>query len=228
MAISRTTKRRILALGLPLLLLGGFKGWMLWGPAFPAWWSKAQDAVGRSTPVPSAPPALFPWHAELLLKSELGFPRTLEAMVPAPAKGSNAALQLGGMGWWDGNHWTAKALEHGSAEGRFLRVRVGQLVVAEVDPPSPARDYNGPQLCQVDFKVRWDLPAELSGLIATERIVGLRRPEALPVDQPGALAVQQVTFEKKGLGFRLWKGDEVRAALPGRPAKGRAWWRWFL
>lgn len=228
MPLSRTVKRRILAIGLPLLILGGLKGWMYWGPSLPGQWSKVQDAMGRSTPVPGAPPALFSWHAELVLKSELGFPRTLEGFLPAPERGTDASNQLRGMGWWDGSHWTPTALEFGTPEGRGLRLGMGKLLVEEVETPSPSRDYNGPELCQVDFKVRWTLPTELFPLLSHERMLGLRRPTYLEIEHPGGVAMQQVTLERSGLGFRLWKADDVRALVPGRPTKGRAWWRWFL
>jgi hypothetical protein len=228
MPLSRTTKRRILAIGLPLLLFGGLKGWMLWGPSMPGYWAKALDAMGKSTPVPPAPPALFPWHAELLLKSELGFPRKLEGFLPTPEPGTNAHAQLKGMGWWDGAHWTPLAQDLGTPEGRGLRLRMGELKVVSVETPTPARDYNGPELCQVDYRVKWEMPAELANLMAVDRLVGLRLPPRLEIQQPGGEADQQITLQRAGMGFRLWKGEEVRAELPGRPAKGRAWWRWFL
>jgi hypothetical protein len=228
MPLSRTTKRRILALGLPLLVLGGLKGWMLWGPAMPGTWARVQDSFGKTTPVPGAPPALFPWHAELLLKSELGFPRKLEGFLPVPEPRSTAYFQLEGMGLWDGAHWTPKATDLGTPEGRGLRLRMGELVVVEVETPTPSRDYNGPQLCQVDYRVRWVVPDELKSLMLVDRMVGLRPPPRLEIPQPGGEASQQITLQRVGLGFRLWKGEDVRAELPGRPAKGRAWWRWFL
>jgi hypothetical protein len=228
MPLSRTVKRRIFALGLPLLLASGFKAWMYWGPRVPGQWSKVQDAFGKTTPVPGAPPALFPWHAELILKSELGFPRALEGFIPMPEKGSNAAIQLMGMGWWDGTHWTPKAVQFGTPEGRGLRLPLGTLSVAEVEQPTPARDYNGPELCQVDFKVRWELEEELYRVMQVEHLIALRRPARLEIEHPGGIAPQQITLERNGMGFQVWKVDDVRAELAGRPTKGRSWWRWFL
>jgi len=228
MQLSRVAKRRfLLALGL-LCAVGGVKGWMAYGPTWPERWSGWKDALGLAAPQVKPSPAVFPWHARLVIQSELGFPRQLEGYLPAPAEGSPAALQLKGMGLWDGKGWTAAGQDLGPAEGRGLRVRLGRLHLDHVADISPSRDYNGPELCQVDYWVRWDLEGQGGDLLRVERLVGLKRPQGLSVEQPGGRVDQQLTLERAGLGWRVWRPDHLAAATPGRPARGQAWMGLFL
>lgn len=223
MQLSRVAKRRLLLALVLLCLVGAVKGWMAFGPTWPERWAGWKDALGLPTAAQKPSAAVFPWHARLVIQSELGFPRQLEGYLPAPAEGSGAALQLKGMGLWDGRTWTSAALGLGQAEGRGLRVRLGRLRLDRVADVSPSRDYNGPELCQVDYWVKWELEGEGQALLRVERLVGLKRPQGLSVEQPGGEADQQVTLERAGLGWRLWRSEQLAAVTPGRPSRGRAW-----
>lgn len=228
MPLTRTAKRRLL---LALALLGPvalLKGWMAFGPTWPERWAGWKDAVGISSPQVKASPAVFPWHARLVLRADLGFPRRLEGYLPAPVEGSTAALQLKGMGLWDGRAWTPVALALGPAEGRGLRVGLGVLDLDHVADISPSRDYNGPELCQVDYWVRWDLDGPGADLVRVERLIGLRRPVGLSITEPGGQADQQLTLERAGLGWRVWRTEQAGTLVPGRPARGKAWLGLFL
>lgn len=170
-----------------------------------------------------APPALFRFHAKGLILAELEYPRDLEATIPAPPTGSNQAAQLQLMGWWDGKVWTQKGLAKGRTGGRDLRVRLGHLSIAEVQEVTPARDYNGITLCQVDYRVRWDLPDSEAELFRLQPLVGLRPPAGLPLRMPGQMLVQQVTLERVPWGWKVQDSTKVRGHAPGL---GRNWWSW--
>jgi hypothetical protein len=169
-------------------------------------------------------PGLFGFHANAILRAELGYPRQIEGYLPPPNRGSSEAVQLTGMGLWDGHNWTAQALNMGTLEGRGLRVQVGRLSLDSMEEATPARDYNGPQLCQVDYLVKWSLPEELSDLVSKRKLIGLRLPTPIGMEGPGAVAHLQVTLERSGLGWKLQDPDRMRAGVPGRPlSRGWAW-----
>lgn len=228
MPLTRAWKRRILLVLWPLGLLTVANLGLRFGPGLPEAWNSARDSMGLKAVPPKLPPALYPWHAGLLIKAELGFPRRLEGYLPAPEPGSMAHMQLMGMGLWSGKGWTEKALGLGDAEGRGLRPRLGQLLFARVGEASPSRDYNGLELCQVDYWVTWKVGDEVRELIRVGPMVGLRRPEGLSVELPEGEADQQLTLERSGLGWRVWKLESLQNAIPGRPSRGRTWMAFFL
>jgi hypothetical protein len=176
----------------------------------------------------AAPPALFRFHAKGLILAELEYPRDLEATLPAPPAGSNQAAQLQLMGWWDGKVWTEKALAKGRGAGRDLRVRLGHLSIAEVQEVTPARGYNGVTLCQVDYRVRWDLPDSEAELFRLQPLVGLRLPVGLPLRMPGQLLVQQVTLERVSWGWKVQDSTKVRGHAAGLGRSRWTWIRWIL
>ncbi|HJW32070.1 MAG TPA: hypothetical protein VJ505_01770 [Holophagaceae bacterium] len=212
----------------PLGLVTVAKLGLKYGPGMPEAWNSAKDSMGLKAAPAKRAPALFAWHAGLLIQAELGFPRRLEGYLPAPEPGSVAHMQLMGMGLWSVQGWTDKALNLGEAEGRGLRLRMGQLVIARVGEPSPSRDYNGPELCQVDYWVRWTVEDEVRELIRVGAMVGLRRPQGLSVEAPDGEADQQLTLERAGFGWRVWKPETLHGATPGRPSRGRTWLTFFL
>lgn len=173
-----------------------------------------------------APPALFRFHAHGLVLSELGYPRDLEGTVPAPHPGSNPSAQLQLMGWWDGRAWTAKALAQGRLSGRDLKVRLGHLTLTDVQEVTPARDYNGPSMCQVDYRVRWELPQDQAEPFRVQALVGLRLPPGLRM--PGQELAQQVTLERTALGWRVQEASQVRHSAAGVGRTRWAWLRWLL
>ncbi|HJV23243.1 MAG TPA: hypothetical protein VJ570_11125 [Holophagaceae bacterium] len=228
MPLTRVWKRRILLVLWPLGLLFGLKLGMRYGPGIPELWNAAKDSMGMKAAPAKRGPAVWAWHAGLLIQAELGFPRRLEGYLPAPEPDSVAHMQLMGMGLWDGKAWTDKALALGVAEGRGLRPRMGRLVLARVGEASPSRDYNGPELCQVDYWVAWQVEDEVRELLRVGQLVGLRRPEGLSVEAPGGEADQQLTLERSGFGWRVWKPETLQGATPGRPSRSRAWMTFFL
>ena len=172
---------------------------------------------------PNPAPGAFRFHARLILEAELAFPRRLEGFLPEPAD-PNRRLQLEAMGWWKGNAWTPFALRYGAVEGHGLRLSLGRLALEDVEGVTPARDYNGPILCQVDYRVKWDLPEDLKTLAQTRARNGLRLPERLSIDAPGGTAIYQSTLVRSGLGWNLQNPDEVRRMLPGQPgSRGLSW-----
>ena len=175
---------------------------------------------------PNPAPGLFRFHARLILDAQLAFPRRLEGLLPEPGTDPSRRLQLEAMGWWKGNAWSPLALQHGKPEGHGLRLQMGRLMLDSVDAVTPARDYNGPVLCQVDYRVRWDLPEDLKNLALARARTGLRFPERLGIDTPGGTEVVQSTFERDGLGWKLQNPDEVRRLLPGQP--GSLHLSWFM
>jgi hypothetical protein len=214
--LSPSFLRRLRTLGLSILLAGIaivlLKLVLLWGP-----WLLSS----RQRPVA----AMFPLHARALILAELGYPRALEGFLPAPPPGSGAALQLGGMGLWDGRAWTSKALALGSVEGRGLRVRMGSLVLAGMGDISPCKaSSSGSGLCTAFFRVRWDVGSDLKELVRTRLITGLSLPDRLGLSAPGGEEQVSLTFERKPLGWRLQNADGWRRQLPGR-ASGR--WVWL-
>ena len=212
----------------PLGLLGALKLVERFGPGTPEAWNSAKDSMGFKAAPPSKAPALFRWHAGLLIQAELGFPRRLEGYLPMPEPGSIAHMQLSGMGLWDGKGWTGKALALGVAEGRGLRPQLGRLTLSRVAEASPSRDYDGHELCQVDYWVAWKVNDEVRELVRVGQLVDLRRPEGLSVEAPDGEADQQLTLERSGLGWRVWKPETLSLATPGRPSRGRAWMTFLL
>jgi hypothetical protein len=228
MPLTRVWKRRILLVLWPSGLLIAAKLGLRFGPALPEVWNGVKDSLGMVAAPAKPAPALFAWHARRVIEAELGFPRRLEGYLPAPVPGSAAHMQLMGMGLWSGQGWTAKAQDLGEAEGRGLRPRLGQLHLAGVGGISPSRDYNGPELCQVDYWVMWKVEEEVRELLRVGSMVGLRRPEGLSVEAPDGMADQQLTLERSRFGWRVWKLETLQNAIPGRPSKGRSWLALFL
>ncbi len=226
MPLNRAWKRRITLglwiLGLPLV----WKLALRVGPAVPPLWNSAKDSVGVKAGPAHPGAALFRPHASWLIQAELGFPRKLEGYLPPPEPGTPAQQQLMGLGLWSGSQWTDRALALGVAEGRGLRPHLGQLLLARVEDVSPSRDYNGPELCQVDYWVTWEGDSSTRELVRTARLVGLRLPDGLSVDQPGGETDQQITLERTLLGWRVWRPEALQ--VPGRPSRGRAWLTFLL
>lgn len=171
-----------------------------------------------------APPALFRRHAQGLIQAEIGYPRGLEATLPAPHPGSNPAAQLQLMGLWDGRVWTQKALGQGHVAGRDLKVRLGRLAMASVQEVTPARDYNGRTMCQADYRVRWELPDAEAEFLRLQSMVGLRFPVGLPLRLPGQEMDQQVSLERTSLGWKVQDATQVRGQALG---EGRRLWTWL-
>lgn len=168
------------------------------------------------------PPAMLKFQALALIKGSLGYPRPVEGALPKPAKGSGAAAQLALMGWWDGHTWTPKALARGRVSGQELKVGLGHLALVGVVDVTPSRDYNGPQLCQADYRVRWDVPESEAELLRARSLVGLRNPKGLQT--PGEELFQQVTLERTFLGWKVQDAAGLDGAGAGR---GRALWAWL-
>lgn len=205
------------------LLIAGtlFAAWLLWkavllqGPAL------AHQGTG-------APPALFKFQARGLIQAEVGYPRGLEATIPAPQKGSNAAAQLQLMGLWDGRVWTQKGVALGHLGGRDLKVRLGHLALARIQEVTPARDYNGATMCQVDYRARWVLPDAEAELLRLQPLTGLRLPAGVPLRMPGQELDQQVTLERTGLGWKVQDVSKVRGEAPGEGRRLWVWLAWVL
>ncbi|HJU83373.1 MAG TPA: hypothetical protein VJ600_04115 [Holophagaceae bacterium] len=196
------------------------KLWLRFGP----------DVMSRSyRPGPdfservTTPPGAFRFHALGILKAELGYPRRLEGFLPAPEPGSNEAALLKAQDWWNGKGWTAKARGYGEPDGHGLRIPLGELVLGGVDGVSPARDYNGPEMCQVDYGVRWEVPAQVQSLVSTRNLPGLRLPEHFDFRLPGERRSFQATLVRNGMGWSLQDADLTRAAIPGHPGRSWAW-----
>jgi hypothetical protein len=191
-----------LVLSLPLIWLGLLR----FGPAL--------AGLGRTEPVPG----VFGFHAKGLLLAELGYPRQLEALLPAPAPGSNEEAQLRLMGFWTGREWSDKAHGYGRVDGRSLRLLAGKLEVADIVGVTPARDYNGPTLCQVDYTVRWTYHGELDEFMRVKGLVPYQLPRNLGVQAPGGLGHKQVTLERKAIGWAVQDAAELHEREAGRPS----------
>ncbi len=206
-------KRRLLALaavvGLPL-----------------AWKAVLLEGPGLLIPSSGAPPAMFRFHAQGLVKGALGYPRPVEGTLPAPALGSSHAAQLALMGWWEGRGWSSKALAQGRVEGRDLKVRLGSLGLLGVTEVSPSRDYNGPRLCQADYRVRWELPEAERELYRVRELVGLRLPAGLRM--PGQELAKQVTLERTALGWKVQDQPQLQAQESGRERQAWTWLQWLF
>ena len=209
-------RRRYVRIGLLAALPVLWFATLRFGPAL--------SVVGRAEPAP----AVFAFHARGLLQSQLGYPRTLEAHLPAPAPGSNEEAQLRLMGFWTGREWSAKALGYGRVEGRALKLLAGRLEVAEVSGVTTARDYNGPLLCQVDYRVRWAYRDELDEFMRVKGLVPYQLPRNLGIQAPGGVASRQVTLERKGLGWSVQDADEVRRREAGLPSPNYRLLAFFL
>ena len=220
--LSRRARIRIYTVVWIAAILLGWKLWLRMGPDLMSRNWKPGEAFFEA---PNPAPGLYRFHARLILNAELAFPRRLEGYLPEPGDPSRR-LQLESMGWWSKGGWTPMALQHGQPEGHGLRLGLGRLVLDGVEGVTPARDYNGPVLCQVDYRLRWDLPENLKPLAQTQARTGLRFPERLGIAAPGGTLVVQSTFQRDGLGWKLQSPDEVRRMLPGLP--GPSHLRWLM
>ncbi|MBL0314018.1 MAG: hypothetical protein IPP78_15260 [Holophagaceae bacterium] len=213
--------KRLIRLGLLITVLIGWKAIWIYGPRL----------VGSATGKTNAAPAIFKVHAKILLKSTLGYPRQVEASIPAPETGSNASAQLQLMKFWDGKNWGPEALRTGHVEGHSLKIPAGQLVFMEVLDVTPARDYNGPVMCQVDYRVRWDFDETARDLFAKRQLINLRPPKGLGSSTPGQELSKQVTLERVawwGPQWILQDAAQWQAAEPGKPSEGLAWLPWLF
>ena len=213
--------KRLLKWGLVIAVLLGWKLIWVYGPRI------AGSGAGKG----NAAPAIFKVHAKLLLKSSIGYPRQVEATIPPPETGSNASAQLQLMKFWDGRDWGPEGLRIGRVEGRSLKVPAGRLVFVEVLDVAPARDYNGPVRCQVDFRVRWDFDEAARDLFAKRHLINLRLPKGLGSSAPGQEISRQVTLERVawwGPQWVLQDAAQWQAAEPGRPSEGLAWLPWLF
>lgn len=218
--LSLRARRRILwVCGLAIFCMGT-KLWLRFGPEL---MSRSYMPGPEFNQRSSTPPGLFRFHARAIVKSELGYPRRLEAYLAAPEQDTPGAAQLRAMDWWDGHGWTAKAKSFGEPEGRGLRIPAGEVVLDRVEEVTPSRDYNGPQMCQADYFVRWELPADRQSLIATRNLPGLRLPDRFDFHLPGERQAQQATLVRDGLGWTMQDAELNRRRLPGHPSKGLAW-----
>jgi hypothetical protein len=218
--LSLRAKRRIFWTCGLLIAFGATKLWLRFGPELMSRNLKPGSDFGERD---VTPPGAFRFHARLILKSEFGFPRRLEAFLPAPEKGSSAAAALKAQDYWDGQGWTAKAKGLGSVDGRGLRIPMGELALERVDDVTPSRDYNGPQMCQVDYTLRWEVPPAMAKLAGTNNLPGLRLPERFDFRLPGERRSFQATLVREGMGWKLDDADRSRAAVPGHPTAGWAW-----
>ena len=171
----------------------------------------ALAALGHVEPAP----AVFAFHARGLVLAQRGYPRQLEAFLAAPAPGSNEDAQLRLMGFWTGKEWSPKARSYGRVEGRAIKLLAGRLELVEVTGVTPARDYNGPQLSQVDYRVRWAYAGELDEFTRVKGLVPYQLPRNLGIPKPGGEATRQVTLELKGLGWSVQDAEEVRKREAG-------------
>ena len=221
--LSRRARLRLYLVVWVVAILLGWKLWLRMGPDLMSRNWKPGEAFFEA---PNPAPGLYRFHARLILNAELAFPRRLDGFLPEPGTDPSRRLQLETMGWWKGGAWTPMALQHGRPEGHGLRLDLGRLLLDGVDGVTPARDYNGPVLCQVDYKVRWDLPPDLAALVTARARTGLRLPERLGIAFPDGTEVVQSTLERDGLGWKLQNPDEVRRMLPGQG--GSSHLRWML
>lgn len=166
---------------------------------------------------PGPAPALFAFHARGLVQAQLGYPRILEATLLAPAPGSNEAVQLRLMGFWSGKEWTAKARGYGRVEGSALKLIAGRLALGEVVAVTPARDYQGSVLCQVDLRMRWIYQGELDEFLRVKGLVPVQLPRNLGIAKPGGEVVRQLTLARRGLGWTVVDAAELREREPGLP-----------
>lgn len=218
--LSLKVKRRIFWVCGLAFTFSAAKLWLRFGPEL---MSRSYKPGPDFNERDQTPPAAFRFHARLILKSEFGFPRRLEAYLPAPEKGSSAAASLRAQDYWNDQGWTAKARGLGSVDGRGLRIPLGELLLEGVDDVTPARDYNGPEMCQVDYSLRWDAPVIMAKLAGTGNLPGLRMPQHFEFHLPGERRSFQATLVREGLGWSLQDADRSRAAVPGHPGRGWAW-----
>ncbi len=213
--------RRLLKWGLFLTVL------LLWKLA----WVYGPGIAGQANGKGSTAPALFKVHAKVLLKATLGYPRQLEATIPPPETGSNASAQLQLMKFWDGKNWGPEALRVGRVEGRALKVPAGKLVFSDVVEVTPARDYNGPVMCQVDYRARWEFDESARDLFTHRQLINLRLPKGLGTGSPGQELTKQVTLERAawwGPQWTLQDAPQWQAQEAGRPTEGLAWLPWLM
>ncbi len=213
--------KRLLKWGLIFFVL---LAWKLAWVVGPRW---AGSATGQGT----AAPALFRFHARMILKSTLGYPRQLDATIPAPAQGSNASAQLQLMKFWDGKNWGPEALKTGHVEGKSLKIPAGKLVFVDVVEVTPARDYNGPVMCQVDYRVRWEFDEASRGLFQHRQLIDLRMPRGLTIGGPGQELSKQVTLERQswwGPQWTLQDAAQWQSQEAGRASEGLAWLPWLM
>ncbi len=213
--------KRLLKWGLVVAVLLGWKLVWVFGPVI----------AGKANGSGSAAPALFKVHAKVLLKATLGYPRQLEATIPVPESGSNASAQLQLMKFWDGKNWGPEALKVGRVEGRALKVPAGKLIFTDVVEVTPARDYNGPVMCQVDYRARWEFDEAARDLFAHRQLINLRLPKGLGGSTPGQEISKQVTLERVawwGPQWILQDAAQWQTQESGRPSEGLAWLPWLM
>lgn len=219
--LSRRARTRLYLVVWVVILALGWKVGLRYGPDLASRsWKPGAGFFEAQNPAPGA----FRFHAWLILEAELAFPRKLDGYLPEPGRDPNRRLQLEAMGWWKKDGWTPMALRQGQPEGHGLRVHLGRLLLEGVEDVTPARDYNGPVLCQVDYRARWDLPETLKTLVLTRSHSGLRLPERLAIETPGGTEVLQSTLVRAGLGWKLQDADGVRKLLPGQPGNRSLSW----
>jgi hypothetical protein len=158
----------------------------------------------------SGGPALFELQAQVLLKANLHYPRRVEAVLPAPERGTSAEAQLRLMELWDGKAWSGKATRKGRLEGKTLRVPAGRIDFSRITAISAERVEEGRTLCRIDYQLRWEWPDQDRELLRVAAIVGLKTPAPAGFGAPGQEAARFLILERKGLG---WQPLESR---PGR------------
>jgi hypothetical protein len=177
------------------LLFAGWRACLRYGPGW------------RGGP---AAPALFPFHAEALVKQRLAFPWPVEdAVLPVPATMSSADVQLRLMKWWDGKQWLPEALAHGEREKGGLRLHAGELVLAEVAGVGAPEVKDGVTRCTVRLRVRWDVPEALQELFRVKEIVGLRMPRGLV---PGQAEAWTCVLVRRGWDWTPLQAETKRGA----------------
>jgi hypothetical protein len=188
---------------------------VLWKAA----WRFGPGLVGGST----TSPAIFALHARVLLKANLAFPRRVEALLPAPEKGTSAEAQLRLMGLWDGKAWTAKAASTGRIEGRHLRVPAGRIDFARIAAISEEKVEGDRRTCRIDYRIRWDWPDQDRELLRVAAIIGLKTPAPAGFQAPGLEAPRALVLEREGWGWRLQEPRASQRELGG----GDSRWSWL-
>ncbi|MBI4913509.1 MAG: hypothetical protein HY823_12285 [Acidobacteria bacterium] len=168
---------------------------------------------------------VFPVHARLLVQLGVPYPRSVRAILPAPAPGSSAEAQLRLMDFWDGKTWTSKALAEGRRAGKDLGVACGRLVLKGGVSASPPREENGVQRATLTYRVRWVPPPESDDLWRARQIVGLRLPRVPGIPSPGQESTRQADITPSPVGWRLLEGDRSRLQEAGL---GEPRWAWVL
>lgn len=168
-------------------------------------------------------PAIFPLHAQVLLRAGLGPSKPVHATLPPPEKGTSAEAQLRLMGLWDGRAWTGKAAQSGRVQGRLLRVPAGRIAFTRITGVSAARSENGVLTCRIDYKIRWDWPDPERELLRVAPIIGLQSPSPAGFAAPGQEAARFMVLEREGWSWRPREARSVPAEATGREMM----WSWL-